>query len=258
MIQLDSIECDLHLTTPLICGIQLPNQLKRFSTLHREQISFGLEDPSHPVQITFSTLLQPSKNLLTDIFETLNCDQIPPGELQILASGFFRAPKNLESGVEIKMKKRLVLDLEVGSQCTDSNSSYPQTMIANFELIWINVKNKLTNRTLSKGLTDLLNNSTDQNLSDDLTRDTSPKKNAKSYSPDRSPPSKSTPSKSTPTQSPQPKSPDRSHNEKFLLQRVDPIFEKLLIDILLDKPRSISAYTSRWMDRWGADIENGI
>jgi hypothetical protein len=176
MIQLDSIECDLHIPTPLICGIQLSNKLKRFSTVHREQISFDLEDPSHPVQITFSTLLQPSKNLTTEIFETLNCDQIPPGELQILASGFFRAPKNLEAGVEIKMKKRLVLDLEVGSQGTDSGSSYPQTLIANFELIWINVKNKLNNRILSKGLIDLLNNSTDKNLSDDLTRDTSPKK----------------------------------------------------------------------------------
>jgi hypothetical protein len=256
MIQLDSIECDLHIQTPLICGIQLSNKLKRFSTVHREQISFDLEDPSHPVQITFSTLLQPSKNLPTEIFEILNCDQIPPGELQILASGFFHAPKNLESGVEIKMKKRLVLDLEVGSQGTDSGSSYPQTLIANFEIIWINVKNKLNNRILSKGLIDLLNNSTDKNLSDDLTRDTSPKKNATSYSPSRSNPY--SPSKSTPTQSPQPKSFDRSCNEKFLLQRVDPLFEKLLIDILLDKPRSISAYTSRWMDRWGAYIENGL
>ena len=189
MIQLDSIECDLHLPTPLICGIQLPHQLKRFSTMNREWISFDLENPSHPVQITFSTLLQPNQNFPTENFETFNCDQIPPNQLQNLASGFFRAPKNLDSGVEIKMKKRLVLDLDLGSQGTESYSSFPETLIANFELIWINVRNKRNNRTFNKGLMDLVSDCTgpvtDKTLSDDLTQDTSHKKNASFHTPPR-------------------------------------------------------------------------
>lgn len=31
-----------------------------------------------------------------------------------------------------------------------------------------------------------------------------------------------------------------------------------MVDILLDKPRSVAVYTGRWMERWGADIENGL
>lgn len=50
----------------------------------------------------------------------------------------------------------------------------------------------------------------------------------------------------------------RIENEKFLVDKVNPLIEKLMIDLVIDKPKAITNYIIKWMYDFGYIIENDL
>ena len=47
-------------------------------------------------------------------------------------------------------------------------------------------------------------------------------------------------------------------NKKYINTKVHPIFEKLIMDLLLEKPDNVVEYMKKWLDHYGSEVKMPI
>ena len=250
IVSLDSIEANTNNMNNVFCNITLQNQTVNFLVSKKEDYYISFDNLDSHLEIEVSEVDIQKNESSKDGSENLSC-----------SSTKIKVPKNLENSYDVKIKKKVILPLE--------NDSGDSQVTLNFAQRWVNVQYNKQIWFFNKAIVTLIemcNEGSVYNVTENLskseqkskeqqTRDTSARQ-LRFDSPTRTP--ERNRSRSPGSLLPSPKTIERNKNERFLEERLNPILEKMMVDIILEKPKMVCPYISNWMQKWGTKLEKKI